>query len=42
MAIPFEDASTDRDAFRVGAPLKAGHKMYSSLQTKYLGNGTII
>ena len=38
LTIPFEDASTDNEAFRLGAPLRAGHKMYLSLQTKYMDN----
>lgn len=36
LAIPFEDASTDSEAFRLGAPLGAGYKMYLLLQSKYL------
>ena len=36
LAIPYKDASTDSDAVCLGAPLKAGQKMYFSLQTKYL------
>lgn len=36
LTIPFEDASTDKEAFQLGAHLIAGHKMYTALQTKYL------
>ena len=36
LAIPFEDASTDGEACCLGATLRAGHKMYVPLQTKYL------
>ena len=36
LTIPFEDASTDKEAFCIGADLIAGHKMYIGLQTIYL------
>lgn len=36
LTIPFKDAATNREASHLGAPLAAGYKMYTTLQTKYL------
>ena len=36
LTIPYEDATTHREAACLGAPLIAGYKMYQELQITYL------